>query len=908
MKHSTRHYLSQTSLVAKIITLLLVLCSVFAFAGQIVSIVITKADSAAQSTLTPGTANLTADGTSTQLLTVTVKDANGNNMTSGAADIAITKSSGTGTISSVTDNGNGTYTAIITSPTAIGSGIFVATLAGEAVKGGTDSQTEVTVTYSAGTATKLIIQTQPGGSSSGGLLGTQPVVRIADANGNTVTTSTASVSVTPSTGSTLGGTQTVAAVNGIATFTNLTLAGTAGTNFTLSFTSGSLTSAPSGNVTVSAGSASKVSITRASAGTASGAAFTTQPQVTIQDAAGNTMTSASDVVTATITSGGTLVGTVTATASSGVATFTDLGISGSTGTEYTITYTVTNLTAATYSITVSGGTATQITLNAVNNQSATAGSAVSTAPSVIVKDDSNNPVLGVSVTFANGTGGSVSGTMTSTTGADGIATFAGVWTLGTTAGLNTLIASSTALSGSTVTFTATGIAGTLDHFAISSISSPQTSGTAITGITLTAQDVNNNTVTTFTGTVTYSGTAGIAGTSSAFTAGVLSSVSVTPTNSGSGMTFIVTWSSKTGTATFDVNAGSAQATPTFSPVAGTIAFGTTVTIASSGADAIYYTTDGTTPTTSSTNQATTPLEINGAYTVKALAVKAWYDNSAVSSAAYTQAFSANLTGLALSGSPSGYIFAAGTYSYSSITVPNNQSGITVTPTGTGTITVNGTAVTSGSASVAISLTAGSATTITVVATETGKSAKSYTLSVTRDIAPLQAGAQYGGGIVAYILVSGDLGYDANVQHGLIVAISDQSVRIIWAGAAYQSSVIGTNTATGSGSSNTDLIIAQNDLGSVARNSYAAGLCKAYSVGIYTDWYLPSKNELHNLYLNRVAINTGITTAGGDVFAGIGYWSSSESMTTRSWLEGLNNGYQASNLKSGSQKVRAVRSF
>ncbi|MGE0451320.1 MAG: choice-of-anchor D domain-containing protein, partial [Vicinamibacterales bacterium] len=99
-------------------------------------------------------------------------------------------------------------------------------------------------------------------------------------------------------------------------------------------------------------------------------------------------------------------------------------------------------------------------------------------------------------------------------------------------------------------------AGALDHFAISTISSPQTAGTAITGITITAQDASNNTVTSFTGTVTYSGTAGITGTSAAFTAGVLTGVSVTPTSAGSSRTFIVTGgSSKTGTATFNVNAG-----------------------------------------------------------------------------------------------------------------------------------------------------------------------------------------------------------------------------------------------------------------------------------------------------------------------------------------------------------------
>ena len=94
----------------------------------------------------------------------------------------------------------------------------------------------------------------------------------------------------------------------------------------------------------------KVAITRASVGTGYGLAFTTQPQVTIQDVSGSTVTSSSAVVTATISSGGALVGTTTATASSGVATFSNLGIKG-TATAYTITYTVSGLTAATQSVT-----------------------------------------------------------------------------------------------------------------------------------------------------------------------------------------------------------------------------------------------------------------------------------------------------------------------------------------------------------------------------------------------------------------------------------------------------------------------------------------------------------------------------------------------------------------------------
>lgn len=93
--------------------------------------------------------------------------------------------------------------------------------------------------------------------------------------------------------------------------------------------------------------------------------------------------------------------------------------------------------------------------------------------------------------------------------------------------------------------------GPLDHFAISAISSPQTVGTPISAITLTAQDSSNATITSFTGTVDFGGTGGFSGTSANFTAGVLSGFSVTPTNAGSGLTFTVTdlGSGKTGSAT-----------------------------------------------------------------------------------------------------------------------------------------------------------------------------------------------------------------------------------------------------------------------------------------------------------------------------------------------------------------------
>ena len=161
---------------------------------------------------------------------------------------------------------------------------------------------------------------------------------------------------------------------------------------------------------------------------------------------------------ATLTSGsGTLGGTTTvATNGSGVATFSNLIITGQVG-SYTLTFTPSGLTAATSSsFTLTAGMATQIAVKAGNAQVAAPGTAVAIAPSVVVADSSGNPVSGVSVTFAVATGGGSATGLVATTNASGVATV-GSWTLGVTPGANTLTASSIGLVGSPVTFGATGI-------------------------------------------------------------------------------------------------------------------------------------------------------------------------------------------------------------------------------------------------------------------------------------------------------------------------------------------------------------------------------------------------------------------------------------------------------------------
>ena len=159
--------------------------------------------------------------------------------------------------------------------------------------------------------------------------------------------------------------------------------------------------------------------------------------------------------------------------------------------------------------------------------------------------------------------------------------------------------------------------------------------------------------------------------------------------------------------------------------------------------------------------------------------------------------------------------------------------------------------------------------------------------------PVAVGDSYGGGIVAYILVNGDTGYDPNVQHGLIAAAADQSTGIQW----YNGSnvVIGTTgIAIGTGQTNTTAIVTIQGTG-----SYAAQLCNDLIVSGYDDWFLPSKDELNKLYLNKVAI-------GG--FADYLYWSSSEGNAYYAWFQYFNDGFQYDYLKYNTSRVRAVRAF
>ncbi len=443
------------------------------------------AASTATSTISALPLSIVADGVAASTISVQLKDAVGNDVVGSGGIVALSRS-GTGSLSAVTDNGDGTYTATLTSPTAVGSATISGTLNGAALA---DSEL---VTFTHGPATQIVLA-QTGSNLSGTTQTLTATVR--DANGNDVTGDSSTVVTFAKSGGagSVTGLGAATASNGVATLpvTNA-LAG----SIDLQASAAGLT-ASSTSYTIGHGAAAKIQLAQ-SGSNASGDSHTLT--ATVQDAAGNTVTADNSTAATFAKTGGagTVAGLGVATASNGVATLTVTNVlagpidlaAGSGG-----------LTPGTTSYTVVHGAAASIAL-------AESGSSVSGSGHTLtatIEDAAGNTVSGDSstlVTFAQTGGtGSVSG-LGAATASSGIATRSVTNAL---VGDVDLSATATGLTGGSATFTIVHAAASQISLAVSGSS---TSGADKT-LTATIRDAAGNTVTSDSSTVvTFAPTSG----------------------------------------------------------------------------------------------------------------------------------------------------------------------------------------------------------------------------------------------------------------------------------------------------------------------------------------------------------------------------------------------------------------
>lgn len=145
--------------------------------------------------------------------------------------------------------------------------------------------------------------------------------------------------------------------------------------------------------------------------------------------------------------------------------------------------------------------------------------------------------------------------------------------------------------------------------------------------------------------------------------------------------------------------------------------------------------------------------------------------------------------------------------------------------------------------------------------------------------------------------------NSNGNEGLACAVTDQSAGIRWYNGS-NGNTGATGAAIGTGASNTTSIVNFHGTG-----SYAAQLCNDLSLNGYNDWFLPSVDELQEIYNNKTVINTtSIANSGLAIEEGFeSYWSSTQVTNATANAVRFSDGIIGEEYKSVNYiNVRAVR--
>jgi hypothetical protein len=389
------------------------------------------------------------------VVVVRIEDANGNLVTGATDTVSLALGA----------NPGGSSLGGATSTAAVGGLVTFATLtldkAGSgytlaASAAGLGSVTSAAFDVSPGAAAQLVFAVQPTQLVAGATMAPAVELRFEDAHGNpvTLTTNVVSLALGANPGSaTLGGATASAAVSGVASFSTLTL-NKSGAGYTLVASASGVPSVTSAAFDVTAGSAVRLAFAVQPTHLIAGAAVAPAVVARIEDANGNLVTGATDMVSLALSAnpgGSSLGGATSAAAVCGLATFATLTLDKA-GSGYTLAASAAGLSGVTSTgFDVSPGAAARLAFG-VQPANLVAGAVMAPALELRVEDAHGNsvPVATDTVSLALGAnpGSATLGGATTAAAASGVASFSTL-TLNKSGTGYTLVASAAGLTSAT---------------------------------------------------------------------------------------------------------------------------------------------------------------------------------------------------------------------------------------------------------------------------------------------------------------------------------------------------------------------------------------------------------------------------------------------------------------------------